>query len=60
VARLFVAIQPPAALVADLLRIVPAQRGIRPTMAAQLHLTLRFWASRMTPRRRGSNGCCPR
>jgi len=42
VARLFVAIQPPAASVADLLRIVPAQHGIRPTMAAQLHLTLRF------------------
>jgi 2'-5' RNA ligase len=41
-ARLFIAVELPAALAEDLLRVVPAQRGIRPTAAAQLHLTLRF------------------
>jgi 2'-5' RNA ligase len=42
VARLFVAVETPAPLAEGLLRIVPAQRGIRPTAVAQLHLTLRF------------------
>jgi len=42
VPRLFVAIETPPALAADLLRMVPAQRGVRPTPTAQLHLTLRF------------------
>jgi len=42
VARLFVAVEMPPALAADLLRLVPAQRGIRPTPPTQLHLTMRF------------------
>ena len=41
-ARLFISVETPSAQAEALLRRVPAQRGIRPTAAAQLHLTLRF------------------
>lgn len=40
--RLFIAIDTPAALAHALLQTLPAHRDIRPTPAAQLHLTLRF------------------
>lgn len=40
--RLFIAIETPSDLAATLLGWVPGHRGIRPTPAAQLHLTLRF------------------
>jgi len=42
VPRLFIAVETPPVLAADLLRLVPAQRGVRPTPFGQLHLTLRF------------------
>ncbi|WP_066732570.1 RNA 2',3'-cyclic phosphodiesterase [Cupriavidus sp. D384] len=40
--RLFIAIDTPATLADRLLQTLPAHRDIRPTPAAQLHLTLRF------------------
>lgn len=40
--RLFVALETPPALAASLLATLPRERGIRPTPAAQVHLTLRF------------------
>jgi 2'-5' RNA ligase len=42
VARLFIAVETPPAVAAHLVGIVPAASGIRPTPAAQIHLTLRF------------------
>lgn len=44
--RLFIAIDTPAELADELLRILPAHHDIRPTPAAQLHLTLRFLGER--------------
>lgn len=41
-ARLFIAVETPPAVAAHLVGIVPAASGIRPTPAAQVHLTLRF------------------
>lgn len=46
VARLFIAIDTPPALAAQLLASLPAERGIRPTAPGQLHLTLRFLGER--------------
>ncbi|WP_456280814.1 RNA 2',3'-cyclic phosphodiesterase [Cupriavidus sp. JZ107] len=40
--RLFVALETPPARAASLLATLPRERGIRPTPAAQVHLTLRF------------------
>ncbi len=40
--RLFIAIEVPPDQAATLLRLLPRHRAIRPTAAAQLHLTLRF------------------
>ncbi|MCG5261241.1 RNA 2',3'-cyclic phosphodiesterase [Cupriavidus gilardii] len=40
--RLFVALETPRALADSLLATLPRERGIRPTPAAQVHLTLRF------------------
>lgn len=40
--RLFIAVETPPAVAAHLVGIVPAASGIRPTPAAQVHLTLRF------------------
>lgn len=41
-ARLFIAVETPQAVAAHLVGIVPSASGIRPTPAAQVHLTLRF------------------
>lgn len=45
-ARLFIAIDTPPLLAAQLLASLPARQGIRPTAPGQLHLTLRFLGER--------------
>lgn len=44
--RLFIALDVPPDVAGRLLRMLPDHRGIRPTPAAQLHLTLRFLGER--------------